>query len=65
MRAYMHHQLENDMELLVSYADYEDNVRALTQSTHQWLNAIEVNRSQVTPAPKPVPLTTGTYMQTG
>ena len=60
MRAYMHHQLENDMELLVSYADYKDYVRALTRSTLQWLNTIEVDRSQVTPTPKPVPPTTGT-----
>ena len=55
----MHHRLENDMELLVSYADYEDYIRALARSTHQSPNMIEVDRSQVTPAPKPVPPTTG------
>ena len=31
MRAYMHHQIENNLELLVFYADYEDYDKALAQ----------------------------------
>ena len=30
MRTYMHHQQENGLELLVSYANYDDYVKALT-----------------------------------
>ena len=56
----MHHRLENNLELLVSYANYEDYIRALAQSTHQWLNMIEVDRSQVTQTPTSVPPITGT-----
>ena len=47
MRMYMHHRRDNDLELLVSYADYEDYVKALVRSTHQWPNAIEIDRDQV------------------
>ena len=60
MRTYMHHRLENNLELLVSYANYEDYVRALARSTHQWPNAIEVDRRQVTQPSAPVPPITGT-----
>ena len=50
MRMYMHHQQENNLELLVSYANYDNYIKALTWSTHQWLNKIKVNRSQIAPA---------------
>ena len=30
MRTYMHHRRENDLELLVSYANYDDYIKALT-----------------------------------
>ncbi|EDR06693.1 uncharacterized protein LACBIDRAFT_328613 [Laccaria bicolor S238N-H82] len=33
MRTYMHHRRENDRELLVTYADYEDYVGALARSS--------------------------------
>ena len=58
----MHHRLENNLELLVSYANYEDYVRAHAQSTHQWPNTIEVDRSQVTQPSALVPPITGTSM---
>jgi hypothetical protein len=43
MRTYMHHRRESELELLVSYANYDDFIKAHARSTHQWPNPITID----------------------
>ena len=60
MRTYMHHRQENGLEPLVSYANYDDYVKALTRSTHQWPDSATTNVDQSLPTPSLRPPAAGT-----
>lgn len=46
LRNYAHHRHENNVELLISFANYEDYVRALTHATHNWSSSTNPIPSQ-------------------
>ena len=56
LRNYMHHRRENGVELLVSFANYENYIKALTLATHTWSESSNPVTSQdLNPPLIPIP----------
>ena len=64
LRNYMHHHQENRVELLVTFANYENYLRALRQSMHTWpSSSISIPSQNISPLLTQPPIVNPTIIQ--